>query len=318
MLIETQGTGEMTGITAGTVRKLRERTGAGVMDCKKALGESRGDMEAAVDRLRARGLAAAGSRAGKIAAEGLVAAAVDGNRGAIVEVNSETDFVARNERFQEFVRTVTGLALAGSDTVERLLEAQLPEGGTVGEKLTDNIAVLRENLSLRRSAVLQVADGVVVSYVHNEVAPGLGRIGVLVALESDGEKEALTALGRQIAIHIAAAGPLALRGEDLDPALIERERAIASERAAGSGKPTGIAARMVDGALTRFRNENALMSQLFVMDNTSRVEDVIAAEAKRTGSAISLNAYVRFQLGEGIEKKDSGFADEVAVASGVR
>ncbi len=307
----------MAEITAATVKELRERTGAGMMDCKKALGETQGDMEAAVDWLRAKGLAAAGNRAGKTAAEGLVGVAVEGNRGAVVEVNSETDFVARNEQFQEFVRTVTGLALTGSGTVEGLLTAQWPEGGTVEEKLTSNIATIREHQTLRRSAVLQVAEGAVVSYVHNAVAPGLGKIGVLVALESEGDSEALNQLGKQLAMHIAAANPQALTGDELDPSLIERERAIASEKAAESGKPADIVSKMVDGAMAKFRKENALMSQLFVMDNKTKVEDVIAAEAKRSGKAISLNAYVRFQLGEGIEKKESDFAAEVAAASGV-
>jgi elongation factor Ts len=307
----------MAEITAATVKELRERTGAGMMDCKKALGETQGEMEAAIDWLRAKGLAAAAKKAGRTAAEGLVGVAVEGNRGAVVEVNSETDFVSKNEQFQDFVRTVTSLALAGSGNVEGILAAQWPEGGTVEEKLTANISTIGENQALRRSAVLQVSDGVVVSYVHNAVKPGLGKIGVLVALEGEGDKEQLTTLGKQLAMHIAAANPLALRGEELDPSLIERERAIASEKAAESGKPADIVAKMVEGAMAKFRKENALMSQLFVMDNKTKVEDVIAAEAKRGGSAISLNAYVRFQLGEGIEKKESDFAAEVAAASGV-
>ena len=316
MRIETQGTGATAGIAAASVIALRERTGAGLMDCRKALGETRGDIEAAVDRLRARGLAAAGSRADRIAAEGLVGVAVEGSRGAIVEVNSETDFAARSGGFQHFVRTVAGLALAGGGTVEDLLAESWPEGGTVGDMLGQNIATLRENQTLRRSAALRVAEGVLVSYVHNEVAPGLGRIGVLVALESDGDRESLTALGRRIAMHVAAAGPLALRGEDLDAALIERERAIASAKAAESGKPADIVARMVDGAVVKFRGENALMSQIFVMDGKSSVEEVIAAESKRIGTAISLAGFVRFQLGEGIEKTESDFASEVATARG--
>jgi elongation factor Ts len=307
----------MAEITAATVKELRERTGAGMMDCKKALGETQGDMEAAIDWLRAKGLAAAAKKAGRTAAEGLVGVAVEGNRGAVVEVNSETDFVSKNEQFQEFVTTVTQLALAGSGTVEGILAAQYPGGGSVEEKLTSNISTIGENQSVRRSAVLQVPQGVIVSYVHNAVKPGLGKIGVLVALESEGDSEALSQLGKQLAMHIAAANPLALTGGELDPSLIERERAIASEKAAESGKPADIVAKMVDGAMAKFRKENALMSQLFVMDNKTKVEDVIAAEAKRTGSAISLNAYVRFQLGEGIEKKESDFAAEVAAASGV-
>ena len=306
----------MAEITAATVKELRERTGAGMMDCKKALGETQGDMEAAIDWLRAKGLAAAAKKAGRTAAEGLVGVAVEGNRGAVVEVNSETDFVAKNEQFQEFVRTVAGLALQGSGNVEGLLAAQWPEGGTVEEKLTANISTIGENQALRRSAVLQVSDGVVVSYVHNAVKPGLGKIGVLVALEGEGDKEALSALGKQLAMHIAAANPLALTGEELDPSLIERERAIASEKAAESGKPADIVAKMVEGAMAKFRKENALMSQLFVIDNKTKIEDVVTAEAKRIGSPVSLNAYVRFQLGEGIEKKESDFAAEVAAAAG--
>jgi elongation factor Ts len=307
----------MAEITAATVKELRERTGAGMMDCKKALGETQGDMESAIDWLRTKGLAAAAKKAGRTAAEGLVGVAVAGNRGAVVEVNSETDFVAKNDQFQEFVRTVAGLALTGTGTVEGLLAATWPTGGTVQEKLTANIATIGENQSLRRSAVLQVPQGVVVSYVHNAVGAGLGKIGVLVALESAGDAERLTALGKQIAMHIAAANPQALTGDELDPATIERERAIATEKANESGKPAEIVTKMVDGAIAKFRKENALVSQLFVMDNKTKVEDVVAAEAKALGAAISLNAFVRFQLGEGIEKKESDFAAEVAAASGV-
>jgi elongation factor Ts len=308
----------MAEITAATVKELRERTGAGMMDCKKALGEVSGDMEAAIDWLRTKGLAAAAKKAGRTAAEGLVGVAVEGNRGAIVEVNSETDFVAKNEQFQEFVRTVAGLALTASGTVEGLLAAAWPEGGTVQEKLTSNIATIGENQSLRRAAVLQVSDGVVVSYVHNAAAPGLGKIGVLVALDSNGDKDALTALGKQLAMHIAAANPQALRGEDLDPSTIERERAIATEKANESGKPADIVAKMVDGAIAKFRKENALLSQLFVMDNKTKVEDVVKNEAKTIGAPVELTAYVRFQLGEGIERAQTDFAAEVAAASGVK
>ncbi|MEA3060869.1 MAG: elongation factor Ts, partial [Sphingomonadales bacterium] len=218
---------------------------------------------------------------------------------------------------QEFVRTVAGLALAGSGTVEGLLAAQWPAGGTVEEKLTANIATIGENQSLRRAALLEVGDGVVVSYVHNSVSPGLGKIGVLVALESTGDKAALEALGKQLAMHIAAANPLALRGEDLDAAMIERERSIATEKAKESGKPADIVAKMVDGAIAKFRKEMAFMSQLFVIDNKTKIEDVLAAEAKKVGAPISVAGFVRFQLGEGIEKKVDDFAAEVAAASGV-
>ncbi|MEA3062146.1 MAG: elongation factor Ts, partial [Sphingomonadales bacterium] len=230
----------MAEITAASVKELRERTGAGMMDCKKALGETQGDMESAIDWLRTKGLAAAAKKAGRTAAEGLVGVAVRGTRGAVVEVNSETDFVAKNEQFQEFVRTVAGLALDTGSDVEALKAAQWPAGGTVEEKLTANIATIGENQSLRRAALLEVGDGVVVSYVHNSVSPGLGKIGVLVALESSGDKAALDALGKQLAMHIAAASPLALTGDELDPSLIERERSIASEKAAESGKPADI------------------------------------------------------------------------------
>jgi elongation factor Ts len=308
---------DMAEITAATVKELRERTGAGMMDCKKALFETNGDMEAAIDWLRTKGLAAAAKKAGRTAAEGLVGVAVAGNRGAVVEVNSETDFVAKNEQFQEFVRTVADLALRGSGNVENLLAASWPSGGTVQEKLTSNVATIGENQSLRRSAVLQVNQGVVVSYVHNSVSPGLGKIGVLVALESEGDTAALESLGKQLAMHIAAANPQALTGEELDSATIERERAIASEKAKESGKPDNIVEKMVEGAIAKFRKENALLSQLFVMDNKTKIEDVVAAAGKDSGKPISINAFVRFQLGEGIEKKESDFAAEVAAASGV-
>ena len=308
----------MAEITAAAVKELRERTGAGMMDCKKALNETQGDMEAAIDWLRTKGLAAAAKKAGRTAAEGLVGVAVAGNRGAVVEVNSETDFVAKNEQFQEFVRTVADLALQGSGNVENLLAASWPSGGSVQEKLTSNVATIGENQSLRRSAVLQVNDGVVVSYVHNAVAPGLGKIGVLVALESTAaEKGSLETLGKQLAMHIAAANPQALTGDELDSETIERERAIASEKAKESGKPDNIVEKMVEGAIAKFRKENALLSQLFVMDNKTKVEDVVAAAGKQAGASIAINAFVRFQLGEGIEKKESDFAAEVAAASGV-
>ena len=307
----------MAEIPAAAVKELRERTGAGMMDCKKALGETQGDMEAAIDWLRTKGLAAAAKKAGRTAAEGLVGVAVAGNRGAVVEVNSETDFVAKNEQFQEFVRTVADLALQGSGNVENLLSASWPAGGTVQEKLTSNVATIGENQSLRRTAVLQVNDGVVVSYVHNSVAPGLGKIGVLVALESAADKGALESLGKQLAMHIAAANPQALTGEDLDSATIERERSIAAEKAKESGKPDAIVEKMVEGAIAKFRKENALLSQLFVMDNKTKVEDVVAAAGKQAGATITISAFVRFQLGEGIEKKESDFAAEVAAASGV-
>jgi len=306
----------MAEITPASVKELRERTGAGMMDCKKALAETNGEMEAAIDWLRAKGLSAAAKKAGRTAAEGLVGVAVEGNRGAVVEVNSETDFVAKNETFQDFVRNVAKLALEHGTDVEALGAAAYPGGGTVVEKLTDNIAKIGENQSLRRAAVLEVGQGAVLSYVHNQVAPGLGKIGVLVALESAAPVETLTQLGKQIAMHVAAAHPLALTAEDLDIELIERERSIAMEKARESGKPENIVEKMVEGGLAKFRKENALISQLFVMDNKTPVAEVVASVAKDAGRGIELAGFIRFQIGEGIEKKQEDFAAEVAAAAG--
>jgi len=308
----------MAEIPAGSVKELRERTGAGMMDCKKALAETNGEMEAAIDWLRAKGLSAAAKKAGRTAAEGLVGVAVDGNRGAVVEVNSETDFVAKNELFQDFVRNVAKLVLEHGTDVEALGAAQYPGGGTVSEKLTDNIAKIGENQSLRRAAIVEVGEGVVVPYVHNQVAPGLGKIGVLVALESAAPAETLTQLGKQIAMHVAAAHPVALDADSLDPALIERERSIAMEKAKESGKPQNIVEKMVEGGLAKFRKENALLTQLFVMDNKTPVAEVVASAAKDAGTGIALKGFVRFQLGEGIEKKQDDFAAEVAAAAGAK
>jgi elongation factor Ts len=306
----------MAEVTAAMVKELRERTGAGMMDCKKALAETSGDMEAAIDWLRAKGLSAAAKKAGRTAAEGLVGVAVEGTRGAIVEVNSETDFVAKNELFQEFVRNVAKLALERGTDVDVLASADYPGGGTVHEKLTDNIAKIGENQSLRRAAVLEAAQGAVVSYVHNQVAPRLGKIGVLVALESSAPAETLNALGKQIAMHVAAAHPLALTADELDPALVERERSIAMEKAKESGKPENIIEKMVEGSLAKFRKESALVTQLFVMDNKTPVGEVVASASKEAGADIQLVGFVRFQLGEGIEREQSDFAAEVAAAVG--
>jgi elongation factor Ts len=308
----------MAEITAAAVKELRERTGAGMMDCKKALAETHGELEPAVDWLRAKGLAAAAKKAGRTAAEGLVGVAVEGTRGAVVEINSETDFVAKNEQFQNFVREVARLALASGGNVDVLGAARLPGGGTVAEALTDSIAKIGENQSLRRTAVVEVAQGAVVSYVHNAVAPGLGKIGVLVALESTAPAETLQALGKQLAMHIAAANPLALDAELLSPELIERERGIAMEKAKESGKPANIVEKMVEGSIAKFRKDHALLSQLFVIDNKTPVAEVVAAAGKDAGTAIALAAFVRFQIGEGIEKKETDFAAEVASAAGVK
>lgn len=307
----------MAEITAAAVKELRERSGAGMMDCKKALSESGGEMEAAVDWLRAKGLAAAQKKSSRTAAEGLVGVAVTGTKGVAVEVNSETDFVAKNDQFQNFVQAVASVALdTGASDADTLSTAPYPDGGTIGEKLVANIATIGENLTLRRVNHVAVEQGVVVDYVHNAVVPGLGKIGVLVALEGDAPANMMQSLGKQLAMHIAAAFPLALSADQIDPALLERERAIAADKAAESGKPPEIVAKMVDGAVAKFAKENALLSQIFVIDNKTSIADVVAKAAKDAGAAITLKDYVRVQLGEGIEKEQSDFAAEVAAAVG--
>ena len=307
----------MAEITAALVKDLREKSGAGMMDCKKALTETNGDMDAAIDWLRTKGLATAAKKSSRTAAEGLVGVVVAGTRGAAVEVNSETDFVSKNDQFQDFVRSVTAIALEAGDDIEALANAAYPGGGTVAEKLTSNIATIGENQALRRAKVVEVSEGAVIAYVHNAAAPGLGKIGVLVALEGNAPIDKIEAVGKQIAMHVAAAFPQALTGEQLDPQLIERERAIAAEKAAESGKPANIVEKMVEGAIAKFRKENALLSQVFVIDNKTPIADVVAAAAKEAGGTIVLKDYVRFQLGEGIEKQASDFAAEVAAAAGV-
>ena len=306
----------MADITAAMVKDLREKSGAGMMDCKKALNETNGDMDAAMDWLRAKGLAAAAKKSSRTAAEGLVGVEVSGTKGAVVEVNSETDFVAKNDQFQTFVRDVTSVALELGDSIETIRSAQLG-AKTVDEILTNNIATIGENQTLRRAKRLEVSQGAVVPYVHNAAAPGLGKIGVLVALESPAGADVLLPLGKQIAMHIAAAFPLALDETGLDQDVLDRERAIATGKAAESGKPADIVAKMVDGAVKKFAKENALLSQLFVMDGKTPVADVVAKAAKDAGTTIVLTDYVRFQLGEGIEKETSDFAAEVAAAAGV-
>ena len=306
----------MAEITAAAVKDLREQSGAGMMDCKKALTETGGDMTAAIDWLRTKGLAAAAKKSSRTAAEGLVGIEVSGTRGAAVEVNSETDFVAKNVQFQTFVRDVTSVALELGDSIDTIKGASLG-GKTVEEVLTNNIATIGENQAIRRARRLEVTSGAIVPYVHNAAAPGLGKIGVLVALESDAGADVLEPLGKQIAMHIAAAFPLALNEDGLDPEIVARERAIATEKAAESGKPADIVAKMVHGAIAKYRKENALVSQLLVMDGKTKISDVVANAAKAAGKSIALTDYVRFQLGEGIEKEVSDFAAEVAAAAGV-
>ena len=304
-------------ITAAAVKELRERTGAGMMDCKKALSETNGDVEAAVDLLRTKGLAAAQKKSSRTAAEGLVGVAVSGTKGVAVEVNSETDFVAKNEQFQSFVNNVAQVALTlGGDDVEALAATDYPGGGTVQEKLTNNVATIGENQAIRRMKTVAVSSGAVVPYIHNAVTPTMGKIGVLVALESTAGADVLEPLGKQIAMHIAAAFPLALNADGLDPETMERERAIAAEKAAESGKPANIVEKMVDGAMAKFAKENALLSQIFVMDNKTPISQVVEQAGKDAGAEIKLVEYVRFQLGEGIEKKEEDFAAEVAATLG--
>ena len=305
----------MADFSVADVKKLREMTGAGMMDAKKALTEAGGDIEAAVDALRAKGLATAQKKSSRTAAEGLVGIAVAGTRGVAVEVNSETDFVAKNDKFQDFVRKTTAVALdLGTDDVDALKAAAYPDGGTVADKLTDNVATIGENQQIRRIKNVSVGQGAIVSYMHNAAADGLGKIGVLVALESDLAADVLEPFGKQIAMHIASMFPMALSADQLDADVLERERKIAAEKAAESGKPAEVQAKMVDGAIAKFAKENALLSQMFVMDNKSSVEAVVAKFAKDNGGTITLTDYVRFQLGEGIEKEETDFAAEVAAA----
>ena len=303
----------MAEITASLVKELREKTGAGMMDCKKALGEVQGDLEKAVDWLRTKGLSAAAKKAGRIAAEGLVGVAATGNRGAVVEVNAETDFVGRNEIFQKFVATAARIALDTAADMTKIAAAPFPDSGRdVQGELTNMIATIGENMSLRRAASLSVSDGVVAAYMHNSVAPDLGKIGVLVALESTGDKAKLGALAKQFAMHVAAANPQSLTVADLDKAAIERERAVLAEKAGQSGKAADIVAKMVEGGLRKFQQEWVLLEQLFVIDGKTRVSKVVDEAAKQVGAPVRLAGYLRFALGEGIERKSEDFAAEVA------
>jgi elongation factor Ts len=305
----------MADFSVADVKKLRERTGAGMMDAKKALTEAGGDIEAAVDALRAKGLATAQKKSSRTAAEGLVGVAVEGTRGVAVEVNSETDFVAKNEKFQDFVRKATTVALElANDDVDALKAAAYPDGGTVADKLTDNVATIGENQQIRRIKTVSVDKGAVVSYMHTAAAEGLGKIGVLIALESEAGADVLEPLGKQLAMHAAAAFPMALDADSLDAEVIERERKVAAEKAAETGKPEDVQAKMVDGAVKKFAKENALLSQIFVMDNKTVIADLVAQAGKAAGTPIVLKDYVRFQLGEGIEKEETDFAAEVAAA----
>jgi elongation factor Ts len=302
----------MADVSAALVKELREKTGAGMLDCKKALGENNGDIEAAVDWLRKKGLAAAAKKAGRVAAEGLVAATAKGNIGTVLEVNSETDFVARNDQFQAFAKAGAELALAGAlSDIEALKTAKLGEK-TVADTITGLIATIGENMSLRRVQTLKVAQGIVASYVHSAVSPGLGKIGVLVALESSGDAAKLAELGKQLAMHIAAAKPEALTVAELDQTKVAREKAVVEEQTKASGKPAEIVAKMVEGRMRKYYEEVVLLEQAYIMDPAQRISAVIEQAAKTVGAPVKLAGFVRYGLGEGIEKQQSDFAAEVA------
>ena len=303
----------MAEITAALVKQLRVETGTGMMDCKKALIETDGDMEAAVDWLRTKGLASAAKKAGRVASEGLVGVATELRGAAVVEINAETDFVARNENFQELVRSVAALAIDHGGSIDNLAATAFPGGaGSVSEKITALVSTIGENIQLRRCAALTVESGIVATYIHGASAPDLGRIAVLVALESSGDEAKLTQLGKQIAMHIAAAQPQALSIEDLDQAVVEREKNILLEQARESGKPEEIIEKMVVGRMRKYYEEVVLLEQVFVVDGENKLAKVIENAAGDIGAEVRIAGFVRFALGEGIEKKTSDFAAEVA------
>ncbi|MFD1701633.1 translation elongation factor Ts [Methylopila henanensis] len=307
----------MANITAAMVKELREKTGAGMMDCKNALGEVDGDIEAAVDWLRKKGLAKAAKKAGRVAAEGLVALAVEGPKGVAVEVNSETDFVARNPEFQDMVATIATVALStGGSDVAAIEAAAYPGGGTVSEKIQATIGKIGENMTLRRAAGLSVSAGVIGTYVHGQVAPNLGKIAVLVALESEGKAEPLTALGKQIAMHVAATNPQGLDAASIDPAIVEREKGVLAEKAREGGKPENVIAKIVESGIKTFYKEATLLEQPFIHDGSKTVAQAVKAAEAEVGAPIKLTGFVRLALGEGVEKEESDFAAEVAAAAG--
>jgi len=313
----------MSEITANLVKDLRERTGAGMMDCKRALAEVQGDMEAAIDWLRKKGLAAAAKKAGRVASEGLVGVAIDeaSNRtaGAIIEINAETDFVARNDKFQNLVRQVALIAAKQDYTLDALKTAAFPgESPTVNEEITRLVAVIGENMYVRRLVRLKVSQGHIASYVHNTVAPNLGKIGVLIALESNGDKAKLAELGKRLAMHVAAATPQSLTIEDLDPSTLERERSIVIEQARASGRPEEIIAKMVDGRLRKFYEEAVLMEQTFIIDGKTKIREMLEMASKELNAPVHLKSYVRYALGEGVEKAESDFATEVMAQAGIK
>ena len=305
----------MSNVTASMVKDLRDKTGAGMMDCNAALAETNGDMEAAIDWLRKKGLSKAAKKAGRVAAEGLIGIAARTDAGALVEVNSETDFVARNDQFKDFVKSAAQLALEAEGDVEKLLAKNMG-GSTVDTVLKELVAKIGENMSVRRAIALAVSPGVVASYVHNAAAAELGKIGVLVALKSTADAAKLMALGKQIAMHIAATSPLALTPEHLSKDVIERERAIYADQARQSGKPENIIEKMVDGRMRKFYEESVLLSQIFVIDGETPIAKVLEKASKDLGAPVTIEGFVRFQVGEGIEKETGDFADEVKSLSG--
>src|SRR3954465_11047045 len=307
----------MANISASMVKDLRDKTGAGMMDCKTALTETGGDMEAAIDWLRKKGISKAAKKAGRAAAEGLVGVAVDAGTGVLLEVNAETDFVARNDEFKTFVTDATKLALKEGGDLEKLLASPMGSA-TVQHTLTELVAKIGENMSVRRAAALSVDPGVVASYVHNATSPELGKIGVLVALKSTGDKDKLSALAKQLAMHVAAAAPLAIAPEHLAPEVVERERKIQMEIARQSGRPENIIEKMIEGKMRKFYEDSVLLQQIFVVDGETQIGKVIEKAAKDIGAPITVEGFVRFQVGEGIEKADADFADEVAQMAGTR
>jgi elongation factor Ts len=308
----------MTNITSSMVKELRDKTGAGMMDCKAALGETKGDLEAAVDWLRKKGLAKAAKKAGRLAAEGLIGVAAKGDAGAVIEINSETDFVARNDHFKAFVKRAAELALELEGDADKLVSHPLEAGGhSVQEALTQLVAKIGENLSIRRAAALAVSPGIVASYVHNSVGPDLGKMGVLVALRSTADAAKLTALGKQIAMHIAAAAPLALTPEQLSADVTAREREIQRDLARQSGKPENVIEKMIEGRMRKFYEESVLLSQIFVIDQETPISKVLEKAGKDFGAPVEITGFYRFAVGEGIDKGDGGdFASEVKAMAG--
>jgi elongation factor Ts len=307
----------MSNVTGPMVKDLRDKTGAGMMDCKSALVETNGDVEAAIDWLRKKGLSKAAKKSSRVAAEGLIGVAVNGDAGALVEVNAETDFVARNDTFKEFVKRAAELALlAGGDVDKLLAHPHSPGGASVKDTATELVAKIGENISVRRTIALSVNPGVVATYVHNASSPELGKIGVLVALKSTADKTKLAALGKQLAMHIAAAAPLALTPEHLSPEVIARERAIHADLARQSGKPENVVEKMIEGRMRKFYEEAVLLSQTFVIDGETQISKVIEKASKDLGAPVTIEAFVRFAVGEGIEKIDGDFADEVNKMAG--